>query len=259
MEQHDLYLSCCAVWPKVRLGKGDFDQACQQRAPLEEQRAADVFLAAAIERHDPAAISWLRGAITDALRAMAGRVPQEHWADIESDLLSCLTVPPARITAYSGKGALAGWVRIVVVREALKHSTAPLIRLEEQSFENAVWQDLESTAPELAVMRERFSGAVGLSLKTAIDQLSARERSLLRLHFLDGVTLDELARAYQVHSATVARWLASAKECFLTHTRDQLAQRAGVNRLEVDSLVRVLQDRADLSLRTALASHQEPA
>jgi RNA polymerase sigma-70 factor (ECF subfamily) len=75
---------------------------------------------------------------------------------------------------------------------------------------------------------------------------------LLSLHYLQGVGLEELARAWRVHRATVSRWLVAAREAFLGRTRDELVTRAGIDRLEVDSLVRALQSQLEVSLRRLL-------
>lgn len=75
---------------------------------------------------------------------------------------------------------------------------------------------------------------------------------MLSLHYLQGVGLEELARAWRVHRATVSRWLVAAREAFLGRTRDELVTRAGIDRLEVDSLVRALQSQLEVSLRRLL-------
>ena len=43
-----------------------------------------------------------------------------------------------------------------------------------------------------------------------MQTLSAQERTVLRLHVLDGLGTDEIGALYKVHRTTVARWQAQA-------------------------------------------------
>jgi RNA polymerase sigma-70 factor (ECF subfamily) len=52
---------------------------------------------------------------------------------------------------------------------------------------------------------------------------------------------------YRVHRSTVARWLADARAALLDETRTEVSQKLGVHRHEVESLMRVVSSRLDLS------------
>ena len=67
-------------------------------------------------------------------------------------------------------------------------------------------------------------------LTAAIEALPARARLLVRLHHLEGVTLDALARMHAVHRATVARWLAGAREAMLAELERAAAEDAELAR-----------------------------
>ena len=60
--------------------------------------------------------------------------------------------------------------------------------------------------------------------------------------------MDELATSYRVHRATIARWLARARQDLLERTRQRLALAVGASGAEVDSIVRVLGSELDVSL-----------
>ena len=90
--------------------------------------------------------------------------------------------------------------------------------------------------------------------RDAVQVLSARERSLLRMSLIDGLSIDEIAPMYQVHRATVARWLEAARERLAAVTRSRLAQALKLEPDAVDSLLASVQNGFDLSLSQALSS-----
>jgi RNA polymerase sigma-70 factor (ECF subfamily) len=93
---------------------------------------------------------------------------------------------------------------------------------------------------------QAFSGALG--------QLSDRDKALLRLHHIDGVSLEQLGTLYRTHRATVARWLAMARQRLLDGTRALLAERHRLPLAECDSIIREAQSQLELTLRSLLGS-----
>ena len=71
---------------------------------------------------------------------------------------------------------------------------------------------------------------------------------------LDGLTIDEIAPMYGVHRATAARWIASAKQDVLARTRKQLMTELHLDAGEVDSLIRLVQSRIELTDESLLRS-----
>ena len=61
---------------------------------------------------------------------------------------------------------------------------------------------------------------------------------LLVLFTKEGVSLEGLARAYGIHRATIARWLATARADVLERTRQALSRLIGARPDEIDSLLR---------------------
>jgi RNA polymerase sigma-70 factor (ECF subfamily) len=70
---------------------------------------------------------------------------------------------------------------------------------------------------------------------------------VLRLHVLDGVSIDDIAPMFSVHRATIARWIAAAKQTVLDRTRKRLMQDLRLPAADVDSLIRLVQSRIELS------------
>ena len=76
----------------------------------------------------------------------------------------------------------------------------------------------------------------------------------MRLHFLGGVTLEQLAQMYSVHRATVVRWLAAARETVFGATREHVAETIGAPAEELDEMFELVKSRVELSVERLLAS-----
>jgi RNA polymerase sigma-70 factor (ECF subfamily) len=82
--------------------------------------------------------------------------------------------------------------------------------------------------------------------------LSDRERTLLRLHLLGRLRLDQIAPMFQVDASTISRWLAAARAGILAQTRKFLAGRLHVSSREFTSIARLLRSQIDVSLARLL-------
>jgi RNA polymerase sigma-70 factor, ECF subfamily len=165
------------------------------------------------------------------------------------------------LRTYLGDGPLAGWLAVVATRRAWKAARAA-------SRVGVIGDDvlLERVAegpqdPALAVFKATHRDTFRDAIKSAFTRLTVKERNLLRLHHLDGVQTAELARLHGVHRATVVRWLADARQSFVSNFRDEFAAKLKAPRLDVDSLARVFQGSLDISLpmeSVDVASRGEP-
>jgi RNA polymerase sigma-70 factor (ECF subfamily) len=97
--------------------------------------------------------------------------------------------------------------------------------------------------------REQFRAAFG----EAVASLTARERTLLRQHYVDRLGPGELGPLYGVHRTTALRWLEDASATLVRATRRLLSSRLRASPDDVDSLMRALGSQLDLSLRRVLS------
>ncbi|MGE0550509.1 MAG: sigma-70 family RNA polymerase sigma factor [Kofleriaceae bacterium] len=169
------------------------------------------------------------------------RVDQERWP---------------RICHYAGRGELLALVRTSAVRIAVDL----LRRHRREADPDDVLVNLPDmiASPELAHLREDGLLELKRCVANAFRSLSTREVNLLRLHLLDGLTVDEISELYRVHRVTTSRWLSAARTRLAKHTRDCLAQEWG---LQGSTLLRVLdsiRSQIDLSLHRLLGA-TEPA
>jgi RNA polymerase sigma-70 factor, ECF subfamily len=158
-----------------------------------------------------------------------------------------LLVGPAdrrpRLLDYEGWAPLRSWVRSVVTRTAFSLLRKAGRRRAGEPEDDAL--DLASAEdPEVDVICARHAGPFNEALQAAIDALSERDRTLLRLRFVDNESLEALCDLHAVHRATIARWIAKCRRL----VREETQRGLGVSRSEMESLLLVLRNRIDVTL-----------
>jgi RNA polymerase sigma-70 factor (ECF subfamily) len=151
---------------------------------------------------------------------------------------------PPKIGDYRGRGALDGWLRVVAVHAALNQrrgTGAP----GEGNPDN-LFRSRED--PEILYLKRRYGAELKRALDETLRQLPRRERQILKMHFLGGVSMDAIARMYRVHRTTVVRWIAGARQTILDNTRSHLRDRLCLGEVELDSLMGFAQSRLEVTL-----------
>lgn len=172
-------------------------------------------------------------------------------AEVEQQLIALLFVgdPSPHILTYQGRGDLHGWLKSIAVRMAL--------RRREHDARHTSDDDLASLAassdPALDHLRRTAGAELRAAFADALAALSPSDRTLLRQHHLDGVTLDALAASHRVHRATIARRLAAARTQVAALTRDTLVERLALSPSDLASVVRLVASQLDASLRRHLS------
>jgi len=108
--------------------------------------------------------------------------------------------------------------------------------------------------PRQSAIRRDAAVAFKAAFLAAICELDRRERTVLRLHVVDGLTMDEIAPMFGAHRATVARWIAAAKQTVLDKTRRKLMHELKLDRDEVASLIALVQSRIEMTEEHLLTS-----
>jgi RNA polymerase sigma-70 factor (ECF subfamily) len=72
------------------------------------------------------------------------------------------------------------------------------------------------------------------------------------MHSLDGLNLDQIGAVHRVHRATVARWIAAARESLLERTRKGLEEKLQLQGSEFESLMGLVRSQLDLSIHSFL-------
>jgi RNA polymerase sigma-70 factor (ECF subfamily) len=160
------------------------------------------------------------------------------------------------IASYSGRGELRAWFRITATREVLR-----LVKgaRKDQPLDDEALYDVFSPAdsPELGHIKALYRAEFVAAFREAIASLTAKERTLLRQQALDGLSVDQLGTLYGVHRATVARWVAKARQKLLSRTRRSLMVKLKIGGADLDSILRLVRSRIDLSLDRFLVLSRE--
>ena len=138
---------------------------------------------------------------------------------------------------FSGLTSLEQWIRIVAVRLGIDAVRSGTRRAErERSLPHA----LPERDPEFYWMRQLYTTSFERIISRCLAELPVRDRALLKAQVVHGMSLDEQARVWTVHRATVARWLRSARTRLLVSVRTGLKLEAGLSESEVDSVLNLI-------------------
>jgi RNA polymerase sigma-70 factor, ECF subfamily len=253
-----------AAWPDLAIGPerfahelarriGTLDSAEATRAAVESARGGDVYFAIACCDGDARAIGQLDELVGRELRHAAGKLhaSSDQIAEVHADLRRVLLVEDdarrAALREYAGRGDLRGYVRVMATRALIRaiNRGRREIAVDDTEFFDRV---LPTDDPELSILRAQYRETVDAALRAALTALDDRSRALLRYQLIDGWSIDQIGKLYGVHRATAARWLADARDVLGTGIRAELAARLRVDPDEVDSIVRLVQSRVDMSL-----------
>lgn len=266
-----LWASVRAAWPSLSTPWETFAPYLAQRlpegAPLDEAlgqvRAVDLYLACACSREEPRALAAFGALAGDDVAAVARRFDaseaagDELWQTVQAALFVAEAGQGKKIERYGGRGSLRAWVSVVAAREALRlgrrlASERPL----EEAAVTALADEGASGANdgELDYLKGVYRAPVRQAFEESLAALSSRERSLLRYRYVEGLSSEELALTYKVHRVTVNRWLEAARHRLWVDMRTRLRQSLRVGLDEVDSVLRLVQSRLELSLSQQLRS-----
>lgn len=255
-----------AAWPELRVAREPFAAALGQRladveadglaAGLAGLDHAGLYLAHACVLGDPRALARFDArciADLDAALRAAG-VPEAQVVEAKQRVRHKLLVAgpegPPRLASYAGRGDLRGFVRVVAVREGigLVRQTARREAHEVPAADEQLEWATVGEDPELLLIKETHRAVLRAAFTEALGQLTGRDRTLLRMAVVDGLTIDQLGAAFQVHRATAARWLAAVREGLFKSTRRELMARLHIDGREFESWIRLIQSRFEISV-----------
>jgi RNA polymerase sigma-70 factor len=159
------------------------------------------------------------------------------------------------LRTYTGQGPLKAWVTVIAVRRLLALRSA-----SHESLGSAV--EAGASGPEqleLELLRARYAGAFKVALQRALDSLERRQRLVLRMHTVDGLSAEKIGAIFHAHRATASQWLADARAELRTRVALEVRREAGLESAELQSIARMLQRHTDFSLPRLLAAAPEAA
>jgi RNA polymerase sigma-70 factor (ECF subfamily) len=245
------------AWPGVTSDRALFEAHVRARLPeadaaraLERLHAADLYLAFACLQQNRAAWRALDRQYLGRVGEFVGRIDRSPaFADeVRQRLAEKLLHDGAgapKLALYTGRGPLGAWIRVAAVREAQNARRAARHAVDPDDVPLAAPDE----DPEVQLLKKRYATEFKEALQAVLTTLSADERNVLRLHYLDAMTIEEVGRAYGVSRATAARWIAEARTKIVERIQRTLSDRFGKSAPQPESLLAFVRSQLDMSLR----------
>jgi RNA polymerase sigma-70 factor (ECF subfamily) len=222
----------------TQLAAADFAAELKRRfeaSKLDALNLDDLLLAWGALEKDPAALKEF----DRRLRACGSRASDDVLQQARQRLLVGDGKKP-KLLAYAGQGALVKWLRTVVLSISIdaRRKEKPD---QHEGDEKLAMKASSDVGADVRLMkahhREEFTRAFGAALKS----LTAQQRTVLRMRFVDGVSIEDVGRTFNVHRTTAMRWMEQAFQMLLDQTRAQLSDRLKLRPSELDSLLRAFE------------------
>lgn len=182
---------------------------------------------------------------------------EEQVEDVLAKVTERLLVGPhgenARLLGYAGLGRLEGLVIVSATREAL----SVLRKRGESQLDDHSPRLAASGDPQRELLKSELTKEMRSSFELAARSLTPRERNLLRLHFVDRLSIDEIGAMHRVHRATAARWLAGARDELTRRSRDAATSALALEGVEIGEVLDLIESRLSLSLSRVLRTTAE--
>jgi RNA polymerase sigma-70 factor, ECF subfamily len=258
-------VAAAAAWPALAAPDAGFVTFIMERIDASEPVAAtlaqihlsDLYLAYRLTTGDPQALECLEEQFLPDVEATVKGSGLDSAAgkDTAQEVRRLVLVGEPgrspRITQYSGRGRLAGWLKVIATRAALR--AARRVGRETPADDERLSEiPTPGDAPELHVLKQKYGAAFRQAFIDAVQALPVRERNLLRQSVIDGLSIDDLGRLYGAHRATAARWLQDARRELLAGTRERMVTAVGIPEDECDSIMRLVHSQLDVTLRRLL-------
>jgi RNA polymerase sigma-70 factor (ECF subfamily) len=272
----ELLDACSATWPALTLDSTRFlryvadriDDKADVVSALNSLHGPDLYLAFGCASGDARALSAFEERFLPEVAGYIGQIDRSPTFvdEVRQALREKLLVAGhaegggvqrPKIAEYTGRGALGAWLRVSSVRTALNMRRGVKREIAAPENENTPELRAPGIDPELDYLKTRYKAEFKEVFKTTLESLSSDERTVLRLHYLDGLTLDQIAVAYRVHRSTAARWLAQSREKIVDETKRLLQQRLRANPAEIESLLAVVKSQLDVSIYKFLNKEED--
>lgn len=253
-----------SAWPNIRLQQDTFLRHLAASvepsdvATISDIRGSDLYLACACGHGDEAALrAFEAGEIPGVLRTLQSmKVTSDCRDDVVQVIRYRLLIGSAtrgpRILNYRGRSTLGRWLRVITVREALEVLKKPSQAVSLEALEFAI--PAMGASPEYSRLRAEFAPQVRAALSQGVKGLGSRERALLRMHAVEGLGHEQIARIYSVHRTTALRWLEKAQAELIVSVRSYLQEHLEISEEEFFQVMASLVSQLTLSLATLLVT-----
>jgi RNA polymerase sigma-70 factor (ECF subfamily) len=245
-------------WPDVGLAFDDFSARMDGLEVADDDlsaRGPDLFLAAACAAGDEAALRHFDRLFIANIDGRVARfcLPPDKLDELRQKVRTKLLVGPAPgIRRYRGRAPLGAWLHVTVVRLAIDLAALPSAAGTDVDLLELVGPE---QTPELEAARRQYHDRFRAALEDSFKALGAREKTILRLHVVDGLNIDAIGAIYGVHRATAARWIVGIRARVYDRLKRDFAARWNASSSELRSIVWLLRDQIHITAKRVLGSN----
>ncbi len=241
---------------KYLLRDNENSSSAEVKAFVDELRADDLCLIVACENGDEKAwddlVRNFDATVKSAARKISGNnedaedLASSIWAELYGLKHDKDGKLRTKLSYYSGRGSLGGWLRAVVSQLAIDEfrKQSKFVQIEEnREFENLANESSEksennsvvshSDNPEQIFSEKQTAKDVSEALKKAVAELEAEDRLILKLYYFDELKLKDIGAALGFHEATASRKLVRVQTEIRKSVEKILKNQHGWNELEI--------------------------
>src|SRR4051812_10435991 len=259
-----LYARGRAAHPRVVVSEQAFGQHLARcanggspgdTASLAEIAAEDVYLACACAARVRGAQAAFEARYGRVIRRPVSRVldtaderqeaEQRAWQNL---LVDCGDGPP-RISQYLGRGPLEKWISVAAMRIAISFGRTESAerRLREKAIAEASGVDPAALFSK-GDLRDAFQSAV----IEALAALKPRERLVMKLFLVSGMTLDAIGKSLGITRQAVSKTLARARETIIERVEASVQRTLKMTKEDLTSVLRYVASQLDVSISRVL-------
>lgn len=171
-----------------------------------------------------------------------------------------------KLSYYSGRGSLGGWLRAVVAQLAIDNfrKTSKFVQIEEpREFERLANDAAENSDnakivqskdnPEENFSRQQMQKDATDALRASIKNLEAEDRLILKLYYFDNLKLKDIGATLGFHEATASRKVAGLQTEIKKSIEKFLVAERGWTKEEVKNYLTDAASKLDINLEAMFA------
>ncbi|HET7542700.1 MAG TPA: sigma-70 family RNA polymerase sigma factor, partial [Polyangiaceae bacterium] len=244
-------------WPGLKIDAPELASYLADR-PVSRERlttglACDLFLAFACLANVPTAVQLFQTLYDPIVVGAAKRFdPTGALADeLRQWLAETLFVRgrqgTGRIAEYRGQGPLSAWVRTCSKRAALRLAKVnnPEVLVTRDALADEITDVCDQ---ELTLLKDHYGELFRSELVLALGELPAKDRMLLQLHLVAGLSTTRIAKMYHLNQSSISRQLQRTAAATFTLIKQRIHRRLGVDTAELESLLDLARSHIELTL-----------
>jgi RNA polymerase sigma-70 factor (ECF subfamily) len=258
-----LYARGRDAYPKLCVSEDAFGR-CLARSmgdrpiqSLDSLAIEDLYLVCACLERARGAVDAFETAYAKVIRRAVSRIVPagEDRADAEQRVRQHLLVGAAggepALAKYPGRAPLAKWIPVVAIRMAISLNRS---ETAERKLRHKAAAEAMEASPEDLLMRAELRSAIEPAVAEALDRLTKRDRLILRLYLVGGMSLSAIGVTLGLSQQAVSKRLANARKELLEDIRTDVARRLNITATELSSVMRFVASQLDVNVSRALGS-----